>query len=254
MIRYSFIVVILLCAFTAYGQTGLFRTPQDYNQWKTLDDFELCSNWTLFSDDLETVSNAHTKLDPTPGIGLMDYTVMLRRVKSGASFNLHGETFLYQRQKENVSNRYGKGTPYQNYSLGARINYPIDAKMTVLIEPKKPYPLIGHVSYLRMWVLGRGDNYQVDIWIRDYTGTLQVIPVTKTDFIGWRLCKIPIPPTIPQNWLPYPERKILWIEGIAVTNRGGELAHSFYVYFDQLEMKTDTFLPWFDGQDIPDGW
>lgn len=110
--------------------------------------------------------------------------------------------------------------------------------------------LPGQVKALSMWVLGRGNAYDMDFWIEDWTGDTHVLKVGSLDFIGWRPITVDIPSSIPQSIEAYPQTKSLVLKKIVLKTTPKTSTEEVVFFFDSLKVLTDLYDFYFDGASI----
>ncbi len=110
--------------------------------------------------------------------------------------------------------------------------------------------LPGRARALSMWVHGRGNDYNLEAWIKDYTGRVHIISFGSLNFVGWRPMRAYIPVNIPQSVDSYPQTKFLRVERFVLRATPNASTEDTYFFFDQLKLLTDDFEVNFDGQEL----
>ncbi|HPB81294.1 MAG TPA: flagellar filament outer layer protein FlaA [Spirochaetota bacterium] len=110
--------------------------------------------------------------------------------------------------------------------------------------------LPGRAKALSMWVHGRGNDYNLECWIKDYQGRVHILKFGSINFVGWRPVKTFIPVNIPQAVDSYPQTKYLRIERFVLRASPNAGIEDVYVFFDQLKLLTDDYEVNFDGQEL----
>ncbi len=108
----------------------------------------------------------------------------------------------------------------------------------------------GRAKGISIWVHGRGNDYYLQAWVKDWTGETHILNFGSMNFVGWRPMKAFIPPYVPQSADSYPQTKVLKITRFAVLSGPEAPVEDVYVFFDQLKILTDTFEINFDGQEL----
>ena len=113
-------------------------------------------------------------------------------------------------------------------------------------------PMPGRILYLDMWVWGSNLNYQLEAYFRDHQGLVHTIDMGNLAFTGWRNLRVRIPHTIPQSRRVLPRYAGLQFVKFRIWTAPNERVENFYVYFNQMQVLTDTFETLFDGNDLAD--
>lgn len=110
--------------------------------------------------------------------------------------------------------------------------------------------LPGQVKAISLWVLGRGNAYDIDFWVEDWTGDTHILKGGSLDFIGWRPVTVVIPPAVPQAIEAYPQNKSLVLKRIVLKATPKTTTEEVVLFFDSLKVLTDVFDVYFDGADM----
>jgi len=110
--------------------------------------------------------------------------------------------------------------------------------------------LPGQSRALSIWVHGRGDDYYLEAWAKDWKGEVHILRFGSINFVGWKPLIAKIPPYIPQEVETYPQTKLLKIVRFVLRATPDALVQDTYVFFDQLKVLTDVFEVNFDGQEL----
>ena len=143
----------------------------------------------------------------------------------------------------------GKGTKKEK-CLGTHFQFKYPGHNSVSIIPKDSIRFPGRVRGLSLWVQGRGKAYDLEAWIKDYTGNVHVIKFGSVNFVGWKPLKAKIPEFIPQSIESYPQTKTLVLERLVLRADPRENTEDVYFFFDQMKVLTESFEVNFDGQDL----
>lgn len=245
-----FAIIILLCpiiyaqsaAQEYYNQSLKFNTPGDFQRWTVLDDFNFdkINNWDLSAPAQQNpqAQTTENQLVVLPIYKKITPGVIFSRIESGR--------FLRKEYENNLS------------CLGIKVNFPEQNKMDVILWPKETYKINGYCKKISLWLLGRGDNVDFKIVLKDYLNRLYYVPVTKMDFLGWKYFEVNAPSVIPQSFSPFPQKELIEITGFLVSNNPSPYADiiykPFYLYIDQLEVLIDQYYESYAGVEITDGW
>lgn len=121
-------------------------------------------------------------------------------------------------------------------------------------EQERAIQLPGQAKAISLWVHGRGHPYDLELWLKDYTGATHVLKFGSVNFVGWRPISVQIPGNIPQTYMSFPQTRVTKITRFvlrAVPNAPrAELMEIAYFFFDQLKVLTSTYEVNFDGSDL----
>lgn len=130
-------------------------------------------------------------------------------------------------------------------------------------EPEE-IPLPGRVSMLDMWVWSGNFNYYIEVYLRDYTGIVHVLPLGNLDHVGWKNLRTNVPNSIPQSKKFVPKQEGLKLVKFRIWGRPTEVAavpasadaplheKALYFYFDNFKILTDMFESIYDGDALMD--
>jgi hypothetical protein len=121
-------------------------------------------------------------------------------------------------------------------------------------EQERAIQLPGQAKAISLWVHGRGHPYDLELWLKDYTGATHVLKFGSVNFVGWRPLTVQIPGNIPQTYMSFPQTRVTKITRFvlrAVPNAPrAELMEVAYFFFDQLKVLTSTYEVNFDGSEL----
>ncbi len=215
-----------------------FVTPMDLVRWTVLDDYSVLDKWDLSAtpekkEDMKLGKAYYKKTEPG---------VIFQHVLGGRFANKY------------MTDKYGKNPS----CLGIKILFPEFSREHVFIGPKESWKIDGVCKQICVWLLGRGNNIDLEIMLRDYLGRTYFLPVAKLDFLGWKYFEINIPFYIPQNFNIYPQRETIEIVGFLAANNpeqySGKIVKPVYIYFDQFEALIDRFADYYPGLEVSDDW
>jgi len=108
----------------------------------------------------------------------------------------------------------------------------------------------GQSRGISLWVHGRGDDYYLECWVKDWKGEVHILKFGSINFIGWKPLMVQIPPYIPQEVETYPQTKLLKIVRFVVRSTPDPMAQDTYIFLDQIKALTEIYEVNFDGQEL----
>lgn len=145
--------------------------------------------------------------------------------------------------------------PVDDFVIGVRTDFYRRQAATVSLRPVRPIAVPGIVKTLSVWVVGRNFNHELDIVIEDYFGNVNILPMGRLNFSGWKRMSVAVPPTIVQRNPHYNTETGIRIRGFVIRTSIPETYGTYYVYFDDLRAVTDLFgEEGRDPDDMIDNW
>jgi len=145
--------------------------------------------------------------------------------------------------------------PTDENVIGVKTNFYRRGAVTVSLIPNRPLAVPGIVKTLSVWVVGRNFNHQLNVVIEDYFGNVNILPLGRLNFSGWKQLTVAIPPTVDQRNPHYNIQTGIRILGFTIEAAIDEAYGTFYVYFDDLRAVTDLFAEQSrDRDDMVDNW
>ena len=113
----------------------------------------------------------------------------------------------------------------------------------------------GVVYEISVWVMGRGNPYELEVLLEDWQGNLHVLKMGSVNFIGWRPLKVKVPKYIPQEIDAFPQTKTLILRkfklrSIVRSNVNNYTEEPVYLFFDELRILSGSFQHNFDGAQL----
>ena len=124
------------------------------------------------------------------------------------------------------------------------------SRRAVAFECVTGVSLPGKVFKISVWVMGRGDDYDLEIWLEDWKGNLHVLPLGSVDFIGWRPLSVAIPSNIPQDINTFPQTKKLVFRKFKLRSKKTTFTDPVYIFFDELRILANLFEVSYDGAQL----
>ena len=148
----------------------------------------------------------------------------------------------------------GIATP-DDYVLGVKASFFRRGFAEIYIQPIRPLQVPGITKTISLWVIGRNFNHELSVVVADFFGNVNVLPMGKLNFSGWKRMTVAVPPTIVQRDYHYNDRMGLQIMGFLIEPALMETFGTYYVYFDDLRVFTDLFAEESrDPDDMVDSW
>ncbi len=110
--------------------------------------------------------------------------------------------------------------------------------------------LPGRAKGVSIWFHGRGNDYTLECWLKDYRGDVHILKMGSLNFVGWRPLRVAIPANIPQEIQSYPQTRVTKIVRLVIRANPNAGVEDVYMFFDQLKVLTDVFEVNFDGQNL----
>jgi len=110
--------------------------------------------------------------------------------------------------------------------------------------------LPGKAKALSIWAHGRGNDYFLECWVKDYRGEVHILKFGTLNFVGWKPLLTNIPRYIPQSIESYPQTRVLKIMRFVIRSSPDAPSEDVFMFFDQLKVLTDTYEVNFDGQNL----
>lgn len=172
-------------------------------------------------------------------------TKLLKQIQMGEMFDVYDP---------NIKPPPEKSKPMENHILGVKTRFCNKGFDRVEIAPPHEYALKGKPRQFSVWVLGRKFDHTLYIKLRDYRGKLHKLRLGRLNFFGWRRLNLTIPGWLPQSvrysWL---DKKLHFVS-LYVVAGNHEVAGDYYLYVDNLRVKTDTSSSKYPGSEIKDNW
>ena len=127
---------------------------------------------------------------------------------------------------------------------------------TQVVECVNGINLPGLVHKISVWVLGRGNKYDLEAILEDWRGSSHRIKMGTVNHIGWKPFSADVPKDIPQVSKTFPQTKTLVFRKLVLrpTEIRGRSSNAneeaVYYFFDELRILASNFQQQFDGAQI----
>ncbi len=108
----------------------------------------------------------------------------------------------------------------------------------------------GIVHKISVWVMGRGNDYELEAWLEDWKGNVHVLPMGSVNFVGWRPLSVTVPKSIAQDIDTFPQTKTLILTKLKLRARRSTFVDPVYIFFDELRILASVFQVSFDGSQL----
>ncbi len=126
---------------------------------------------------------------------------------------------------------------------------------TQVLECLSGVNLPGKIHKISVWVLGRGNKYDLEAWLEDWRGGMHRVKMGSINHIGWQPLSGKVNRDVPQESLSIPQTKTLVLKKLVLRpsdTRGKSNANeeSVYVFFDELRVLASDLQQNYDGAQI----
>lgn len=137
--------------------------------------------------------------------------------------------------------------------LGVRVDYLKRGFTSIFVEAVRPIPVTGNIKQLSVWVVGRNQNHEMSLIVRDIDGLTKEVPFDdKLNFQGWQQMTATIPDfeqdtTVDgiryqrgvRKFDPARPQRTLEVLGLLIRPDFTQTYGSYYVYFDDMRALAD---------------
>lgn len=142
-----------------------------------------------------------------------------------------------------------------DHVIGVRTDFYRRGPVSMSLVPARPLAVPGIVKTISVWVVGRNFNHSLSLVVEDYYGNVNVLPMGRLNFSGWKQLTVAIPPTMMQRNPHYNQQTGIKVLGFVIDADILESYGTYYVYFDDLRAVTDLFAEESrDEDDMVDNW
>jgi hypothetical protein len=264
-IEFKFLSIFIFTGILLFGYPGieisnskvLTNVPSDISSDElravVIEDFETPSDW-----DVESMpkKNPDPKRDPVLALEL--------KFIDGAPSDLQAERWTPDKKGMEAKRILGlyfrfKYPGYNRVDIlpPPEVQWDDPTKKVMTYDPRtgeyiqeRAIQLPGRSKGLSIWTHGRGNDYYLEAWLKDWRGDVHIIKFGSLNYIGWRPLVAQIPPYIPQEIESYPQTKLLKIVRFVIRSTPDATTEDTFMFFDQLKVLTDVFEVNFDGQEL----
>ena len=145
-----------------------------------------------------------------------------------------------------------KKSCYTNENLSILRNA---SERAFVVECVNGVDMPGIVREVSVWVMGRGNPYELEVLLEDWQGSLHVLKMGSINFIGWRPLRVKIPKHIPQEVDTFPQTKTLVLRKLKLRSTVKSTVNNYveepvYIFFDELRILSESFQHNFDGAQL----
>ncbi len=259
-------VIVVLIAVTFIGYPGLDKAayskiltnvPADLSSKElravVVEDFETPGEWTI---ETTPKKNPDPKKDPVPFLDL-------KFIDGGPS---DMQTEKWSADKKGMEKKKILGVHFRFKYPGynrvdlippPEVQWDDPTKKVTTYDPRtgkytqeNAIQLPGQAKGLSIWVHGRGNDYYLEAWVKDWKGEVHILKFGSLNYVGWKPLRTEIPPYIPQEVETYPQTKLLKVVRLVVRAAPDATTEDSFLFFDQLKVLTDVFEVSFDGMDL----
>ena len=218
-----------------------------------IEDFETTSQWTIESVPKK---NPDPKKDPVPALEL--------KYIDGGPADLKTERWSADKKGMEKKKILGahfrfKYTGYNSVHIipppevqwddPTRKIETYDSRLGKYVQ-ENAIQIPGQSKGISLWIHGRGDDYYLECWVKDWHGEVHILKFGSINFVGWKPLMVEIPPYIPQEVETYPQTKLLKIVRFVIRSSPDALAQDTYIFLDQIKALTEVYEVAFDGQEL----
>ena len=218
-----------------------------------VEDFEQQSDWII---DSTPKKNADEKKNPVP-------VLELKYVEGGPSDLIEEKWSI---DKKGMEKKQALGVhfrfKYPGYNAvhllpPPEVQWDDSTKKVMTYDPRtgaetqeRAIQLPGRAKGVSVWFHGRGNDYTLEAWVKDYRGDVHILKMGSLNFVGWRPLTAFIPENVPQETQSYPQTRVTKIIRFVIRATPYAGTEDVYMFFDQLKVLTDVFEVNFDGQNL----
>lgn len=268
--QYHKIISIAVCLVMVFA-VGLIRSGEVHSKIATnvapdiskeelkavvIEDFEKVADWKLESEPRKNVNAKNKKEDPVLALEL--------KYVDGSPSDLKAEQ--WSPDKKGMEKKLCMGIHFRFRYPGfnsvhvlppPEVRWDEPTKAVKTYNPKtgqdeqdRAIQLPGRAKAVSVWFHGRGNDYTLECWVKDWKGDVHILKMGSCNFVGWRPMRALVPINIPQEVESYPQTKVLKIVRFVVRSQPDAGLEDVYMFFDQIKVLTDVFEVNFDGQNL----
>jgi hypothetical protein len=218
-----------------------------------VEDFEQQSDWII---DSVPKKNADEKKNPVP-------MLEVKYVEGGPSDLIEEK---WSSDKKGMEKKQALGVHFRFKYPGynsvhllppPEVQWDEPTKKVMTYDPRtgtevqeRAVQLPGRTKGVSVWFHGRGNDYTLEAWIKDFRGDVHILKMGSLNFVGWRPLTAFIPENVPQETQSYPQTRVTKLVRLVIRATPYAGTENVYMFFDQLKVLTDVFEVNFDGQNL----
>ena len=131
-----------------------------------------------------------------------------------------------------------------------RLSFEYESNRPVSVECVNGVNVPGIVKEFSVWIMGRGNDYELEAWVEDWKGEVHILKFGSINFIGWRPLNAKVPSRIPQSIDSYPQLQTLIVRKLKLRSRRKTPLGMVYLFLDEFRALSKVTQLSFDGAQL----